>query len=43
VQRLHIVPLPLGAGHAGALVHEPPQLQVRRWLLDALPDPLAGF
>ena len=43
VQRLHIVPLPLGAGHAGALVHEPPRLQLRRWLLDALPDPLAGF
>lgn len=43
VERLCIVPLALGEGHAGALVHEPPALRVRYWLLDALPDPLAGL
>jgi 4'-phosphopantetheinyl transferase len=41
VERLHVLPLPLGVQHAGALVHEPPVLQVRRWILDADPDPLS--
>jgi 4'-phosphopantetheinyl transferase len=47
VDRLCVVPLKLAAGgahaHAGALVHEPPTLTVRRWILDASPDPLRGF
>jgi len=43
VERLHVIPLPLGDGHAGALVHEPPALTVRRFLLAASPDPLAGL
>ena len=41
VQRLHVRPLPLGPGHAGALVHEPPSLHMRRYLLADSPDPLA--
>lgn len=40
-ERLCVVPLPLGDGHAGALVHEPPPLTLRRHMLDAMPDPLA--
>jgi len=47
VDRLCVVPLQLGAdqcgAHAGALVHEPPALAIRRWILDASPDPLAGL
>lgn len=43
VARLQVVPLPLGDGHAGALVHEPPARAVHCWLLDATPDPLAGI
>ena len=45
VERLCVVPLKLGADnagpHAGALVHEPPALSTRHWILDASPDPLA--
>lgn len=44
VDRLHVMPLMLGSGdsqvHAGALVHEPPALTARHWILDASPDPL---
>jgi len=43
VERLHVLPLPLGPGHAGALVHEPPALRVKRYLLADAPDPLSGF
>ena len=47
VERFHVLPLMLGSNdsqaHAGALVHEPPALTARHWILDASPDPLAGI
>ena len=47
VDRLCVVPLKLGADnagpHAGALVHAPPALSTRHWILDASPDPLQGI
>lgn len=47
VDRLCVVPLKLAANnalaHAGALVHEPPALTTRRWILDASPDPFIDF
>jgi 4'-phosphopantetheinyl transferase len=42
VEQLQVVPLPLGVGHAGALVHEPPALTTHLWRLEDTPDPLAG-
>lgn len=47
VERFHVMPLMLGSNdsqsHAGALVHEPPVLTARHWILDASPDPLTGI
>jgi 4'-phosphopantetheinyl transferase len=41
VGALRVVPLALGDGHAGALVHEPPDAHLDLHLLDGVPDPLA--
>ena len=47
VDRLCVVPLKLALNdshaHAGALVHEPPAMITRRWILDASPDPFIDF
>jgi 4'-phosphopantetheinyl transferase len=43
VEALRVVPLALGDGHAGALVHEPPDARLDLHLLDAAPDPLASL
>lgn len=43
VERLQVMPLPLGDGHAGALVSEPPALTPSYWYLNGTPDPLAAI
>lgn len=43
VERLHVHPLRLGDGHAGALVHEPPAARLSMHLLAGTPDPLAAL